>query len=851
MDSLSTLSIALFASIGAVLAVIGSIALRGGPRPLGYWLFGWAVFLFGACLSLGVPETSSLRPVSYLFGSLVAPLMVLGAHAHTNRPTPTWVLLVGFLLGVSRLVFFQIGMPFVAALFAATIEPAFGLFAAFTVWRFSPRRNEHRSLADSFLVVGFVAFSIVEALDASSQIVGMPLLVMWAPWSIVGLPLFSLQAALYIHRLGNAAEGARETEAYARRLNILAESARDLIIEADDQGTILYASANIGKETGYPTIDLIGRNAFEILEVDEDSPALQSLREHGRITEDAVAASLPETNRVIVPDGSERWFESTGTTYRSTSNELRILVCTRDVTERRARENRIERNERRLAHAERIASLGSWEYDPETNKVYCSTEMLRLFGLPEHQNEIDRAEIESMVPPDDLDRIFARSNEMDRRRPTFEIVYRIQRPNDGEIRYIRTVGERDFGENDEPGRMNGASMDVTKQVELENTLRRGEEHLRTLVDSNIVGVFYFKGSGEIHEANDAFLSALGYSQEDLPLDWMEISPEDEPSRTDKTALKELERTGVALPFEKTFHSRSGERIMMLIGAARLGPRFAMAIAVDMSERVRAEAYIARYQKELEETIAIRTNELIESRGRLAEADRLAAVGTLAAGVAHQINNPIGAILNSTEYALLCRDDEDSTRVFEEALQANLVEARRCARIVKSMLLFSRDEPTAKWSEDLNRVIRRAHRAIAPYADDHDSIVLVNAPTSEIRARISPIEIEQAIVNILRNAIESRDSGATISVTLRQVDKSAEIEILDNGRGFNDEARENLFVPFYSTRTRAGGTGLGLSVAHGIITDHGGEIRIDSILGEGTRAVILLPILEGEVEGNVE
>lgn len=847
MDSLSTLAIALFASVGAVLTVIGCIALHGGPRPLGYWLFGWAAFLGGACISLGIPEGSSLGPVSYFFGSLVTPLMVLGAHAHVGRPGPTWVLPLGFLLGVSRLAFFQAGLPLGADLLAGTLEPGFALFAATTIWRHCPRRNGKRSLTDSFLALGFVALAIVEALDATTHMVGLPILVMWAPWSLVGLPLFSLQAALYIHRLAGAADRAREAEAYAKRLNILAESARDLIVEADDRGTMLYVSGNVARETGFPASELIGRNAFDFLELDENSPVLRSLREKGRITEDAVAISLPETNRVVVQDGSERWFESTGTTYRTASNELRILIFTRDVTERRARESAIERNERRLARAERIASLGSWEYDPKTKKIYCSTEMLRLFGLPGNRNEIDLAEIESILHPDDLDQVFVRSREADRQRSVFEIVYRIRRPNDGELRYIRTVGEREFRDDGEPGRMNGASMDVTKQVELENTLRRGEEHLRTLVDSNIVGVFYFKGNGMIHEANDAFLSALGCSQADLPLDWMAISPEDQPSVADRTALNELEQNGVALPFEKTFRSRTGEEIMMLIGAASLGPRFAMAIAVDLSERVRAEAYIARYQKELEETIAIRTNELIESRGRLAEADRLAAVGTLAAGVAHQINNPIGAILNSTEYALLCRDDDDAPRIFEEALQANLVEARRCARIVKSMLLFSRDEPTAKWSEDLSRVIRRAHRAIAPYAEDHDSIVLVHTPTEEIRARISPIEIEQAIVNILRNAIESRETSVTISVTLRQVDKSAEIEILDNGRGFDDEAREHLFVPFYSTRTRSGGTGLGLSVAHGIITDHGGEIRIDSIPGEGTRVVILLPILEGDCD----
>jgi len=120
-------------------------------------------------------------------------------------------------------------------------------------------------------------------------------------------------------------------------------------------------------------------------------------------------------------------------------------------------------------------------------------------------------------------------------------------------------------------------------------------------------------------------------------------------------------------------------------------------------------------------------------------------------------------------------------------------------------------------------------------------------TRTVLSNISPIEIEQAIVNVLRNAIESRDSGAAISLSLTKRGKFAEIEILDDGRGISQEQRDHLFEPFYSTRTNEGGTGLGLSVAHGILTDHGGQIQIDSIPGEGTRVLMTLPVVGRIVE----
>ncbi len=255
------------------------------------------------------------------------------------------------------------------------------------------------------------------------------------------------------------------------------------------------------------------------------------------------------------------------------------------------------------------------------------------------------------------------------------------------------------------------------------------------------------------------------------------------------------------------------------------------------------------RRELEETVALRTNELLESRTRLKETERLAAVGTVAAGVAHQINNPIGAILNSAEYALLCRNDEDASQTFERVSDDNLTEAKRCAQRVRSMLQFSRDQPAEKWIEDLCSVARRAHRSILPYAEDCRAHVELTLPKECVFARISPIEIEQAIVNALRNSIESSDRGATISLTLDQRDKKARIEIIDNGRGIPEEEVEHLFDPVYSTWTKVGGTGLGLSVAHGIVKAHAGEIEIESVVGSGTRLMMSIPTIDADPDLN--
>jgi len=629
-----------------------------------------------------------------------------------------------------------------------------------------------------------------------------------------------------------------------RRNTALAESVQDVIVELDDQGTILFVSDNMERIADRPVRELIGQSIRTFTGFQATSSLERSLMESGRITEQSVASTpRPRNTQFIMADGSERWFESIGSTYRTLDDELRVLIRTRDITERIEQESKTAENEVRLRRAERIANLGSWEFYPVEERLIWSDQMYRLHGLIPESSTIDLDQVRSLIDPNDFKSLMSSMLSPD---PSNEARYRIRRADDGTTRNLFTRGEIDRDPDGKIVRVSGTSMDVTDQLELEDKLRRGQQHYQALVDSNMIGMFFSSRYGFITDANSAFLSLLGYTKEDLPIDWTMVTPADRLSN-DIAIHQQLQETGIALPYEREFIGKDGDRVLMLVAYARIDPEYVMAIAVDLSERSRAEAFIQQYQKELEATIADRTLELVKSRDKLIQNDRLAAVGTLAAGVAHQINNPIGAILNSAEFALLCREDEDSSVAFEKALRVNLAEARRCAQIVKGMLLFSRDESAPRWPEDLGDVVRRAHRAIGPYAADHSCQVEIRIEEKATHSLISPIEIEQAIVNVLRNAIESGATNVAVSLSLVTEDDSAEIEVLDDGRGIPSEQKDHLFEPFYSTRTNEGGTGLGLSVAHGILTGHGGQIQIDSILGEGTRVLMMLPITKSPVE----
>ena len=233
--------------------------------------------------------------------------------------------------------------------------------------------------------------------------------------------------------------------------------------------------------------------------------------------------------------------------------------------------------------------------------------------------------------------------------------------------------------------------------------------------------------------------------------------------------------------------------------------------------------LAQYRDELERLVERRTKELAGSQTRLRRAERLASVGTLAAGIAHQINNPIGAILNSAQHALLCENDADFKAVWKDALNRNEEQAARCGRIVRSVLQFSRNDDTERWPKNLVDVCRRACDLVEDYARDHHVVIRFTSPVNPVIVHLSPIQLEQALVNLLRNAVEAiGDQGGGVDVQLEADDKFARIEIRDNGCGIAPDHLARIFDPFFTTRLAADGTRLGLSMVYGIITDHGGE-----------------------------
>jgi signal transduction histidine kinase len=256
------------------------------------------------------------------------------------------------------------------------------------------------------------------------------------------------------------------------------------------------------------------------------------------------------------------------------------------------------------------------------------------------------------------------------------------------------------------------------------------------------------------------------------------------------------------------------------------------------QRGRGElATLARSFNTMAETLKTTQEQLVQK-------EKLASVGQLAAGVAHEINNPLGTILLLADVMHGEAAEDDPRR---EDLNMITEQARRCKGIVFDLLSFARENRVMAQETDINRliesVVAEQTEAEGRPTPEYENIYValdLNPRISSIQA--DPDQLRQCLINLMSNAVDAMaPEGGVMTVSTRIVD-TMHIELLvsDTGEGMSEEVMSKLFTPFYTTKPPGKGTGLGLSIIYGIVKMHRGDIRVQSTLGEGTTFSIVLP-----------
>ncbi len=247
------------------------------------------------------------------------------------------------------------------------------------------------------------------------------------------------------------------------------------------------------------------------------------------------------------------------------------------------------------------------------------------------------------------------------------------------------------------------------------------------------------------------------------------------------------------------------------------------------------------------TIGEDITEWRQAEERFAQAEKLAAIGTLAAGVMHEINNPlatIGACAESLSLGLVegTLDPTADAADLKDSLELIQQEVHRCKGIIDGLLDFSRPKSTTKVLVDLNGVIDKTLRLVKHHPRFRRVVVGVE-PGTQIKAVLANEEqMVQVFMALLLNALDAMEDKGVITLRTRMDDREdmTIAEVIDRGHGIRSADRTKIFEPFYTTKPPSRGMGLGLSICYAIVTEHGGRIEVDSVMGEGSVFRILLP-----------
>jgi PAS domain S-box-containing protein len=400
-------------------------------------------------------------------------------------------------------------------------------------------------------------------------------------------------------------------------------------------------------------------------------------------------------------------------------------------------------------------------------------------------------------------------------------------------------------------------------VSLENTrLYRGleerESKIRRLVDANIMGIYIWNLEGEILEANEAFLHILRFSREDLVSGgtrWTDLTPSEWRDR-DEQAQAELKATGTIQPFEKEYLRKDGSRVPVLLGCATFegSGNEGVAFVLDLSKQKRAEDERKRAEDALQ-----------EAQAALAHVTRVTTLGELIASIAHEINQPLGAVVNNASACLRWL----AVQNLEEAQRsASLViaDGHRAGEIIDRIRALAKKAPPQKDWLDLNQTIGEVI-AMADSEVRRNRISLQTQLTNDLPLiRGDKVQLQQVILNLLINAI---DAIAGVSCGPRELWVSSEkvseipgestedwfagkalaeaqfthvlIAVRDSGPGLDPKGVDRLFEAFYTTKPQ--GLGMGLAISRSIIEAHGGRLWAKANAPKGAIFQFALPIGE--------
>jgi PAS domain S-box-containing protein len=371
----------------------------------------------------------------------------------------------------------------------------------------------------------------------------------------------------------------------------------------------------------------------------------------------------------------------------------------------------------------------------------------------------------------------------------------------------------------------GISKDITERKRMETRFRR-------LVDSNVQAVLFWNTKGEITDGNDAFLSLVGYAREDLAagrVNWAMMTPPEYAGR-DRQALEEIAATGFCKSFEKEFFRKDGSRVPIFVGATIFEDNRdeGVCFVLDLTEFKKLENQFLRAQ-------------------------RMESIGTLAGGVAHDLNNILAPIMMSIDILKVSANDP----LTREILETIEISAKRGADIVRQVLSFARGMDGQQIEVQAKHLLKDLENIIKD-TFPKDIQLQFSIPEDIWKILGDPTQMHQVLLNLCVNARDAMPHGGRLTVCVENTvldehyasmslqvksGRYVKISVTDSGTGIAQNIIDKVFEPFFTTKELNKGTGLGLSTVLAIVKSHHGTVNVYSEPGKGTTFRIYLPAME--------
>lgn len=273
-----------------------------------------------------------------------------------------------------------------------------------------------------------------------------------------------------------------------------------------------------------------------------------------------------------------------------------------------------------------------------------------------------------------------------------------------------------------------------------------------------------------------------------------------------------------------------------------------------TDLARAREEITAWSTTLEQKVEEKTADLEKAHQQMVTVEKMASLGSLAATVAHELNNPLEGILTFARLLIKRIKKSDLPSSFADPMREELTlvadEAQRCGNIVKNLLVFAWQKGGSFQEVSMKTVVDRCTLLMNHHAQMHNVALQASCP-EDLIVRCDPNQIQQALIALMVNAIEAmastpdRSAGGTLAIEVRRSVQQDAVQVIvkDTGIGMNEETRPHIFEPFFTTKSEGKGVGLGLAVVYGIVERHHGHIDVESVVGQGTTFVMTLPVTQ--------